>query len=158
MLRKDAHRYFLETVMPDVETYHDAAILLEKKYNFVVGQAQIKIHLSSLRVERFVKNDVNAAAALAIVYKRILTISRQVPESYRSDPHRIEFLRNAVVSHQWAKELLIRKETAGISFQQLYEELEIAVQLERETNAAEVQRKAVVNPTSREMTSANFSG
>lgn len=133
-------------------------IFFKKEYNSVVRQTRIKNHLSGLRIERFVKDDVNTAAALVVVCKRILTMSRQVPESHRGDPHKIEFLCNAVVGHQWAKEPLSRIATAGLSFQQLYAELEIAVQLERENMAAELKRKAAVTLNSTEIASINFLG
>lgn len=81
LLRIDAHRYFLESVKTNVETYREAANLLKKEYNSVVRQTRVKSHLSGLRVERFVENDVDTATALAVVYKRILTMSRQLPES-----------------------------------------------------------------------------
>lgn len=63
-------------------------------------------------------------------------MSRKVPLTHKGDAHKIEFLRTAVVGHSWAKEPLRRVATAGLKFQQLYSELEIEVQLERESNAA----------------------
>lgn len=62
-----------------------------------------------------------------------------------------------MAGHQWAKEPLSRIATAAVSIQQLYAELEIAVQLERETIAADVQRKPAAVPISIEMASINFS-
>lgn len=67
VLQKDVHRYFLESVKPNVETYREAANLIEKENNSAVRQTRTKIQLSGLQVERFVENDVDTAAALAVV-------------------------------------------------------------------------------------------
>lgn len=65
------------------------------------------------------------------MYKRILNMKPKVPESHQENTHKIELFRAAVTGYQWAKEPLSRVATAGISFQQLYSELKISVQLER---------------------------
>lgn len=74
--------------------------------------------------------------AIAKVYKCILAISRQVPQFHRGDPHEIKFIRKVVIGHTWALGPLGRIATAGLTFQQLYAELQIAVQLGRESIAA----------------------
>lgn len=51
VLKKDVHRFFLESVEPKVETYHEASNILEKQYTSVVGQTRIKHHLSRLCTE-----------------------------------------------------------------------------------------------------------
>lgn len=89
-----------------------------------------KIHVNTLQLENFVSGYIYTAAALANVQKRILSMSRQVPESHPNGAHRIEFLQNAVINLPWTKELLSRIATAGIAFQQIYVELEVAIQLE----------------------------
>lgn len=136
LLRKDAHRFFLDSVKPVAKSYSGAVELLEKEYNSVVRQTRVKNHLNGLRLSQFINDETDVASALAKVYRRILTMSRQVPMTHRGDAHKIEFMRRAVVGYSWAKEPLSRVATAGLKFQQLYAELEIAVQLERESNAA----------------------
>lgn len=136
LLRKDAHRFYLESVKPNSETYDNAVELLEKEYNSIVRQTRVKNHLNSLRLTQFITADTDTASALAKVYKRILNMSRQVPLTHRGDAHKIEFLRTAVVGQSWARVPLSRVATEGLTFQQLYSELEIAVQLERESLAA----------------------
>ena len=74
--------------------------------------------------------------ALAKVYKIIIKLSPQVPISQRGNAHRIEFLRNAVVGYVWATEPLSRIASQGLSFQQLYGELEAALQLSKEAKIA----------------------
>ena len=54
----------------------------------------------------------------------------------RIDAHKLEFLRNAVVGASWSREPLGRVATHNLSFQQLYGELEAALQLEKEAKHA----------------------
>lgn len=135
--KKDAHRYLFESKKPRVETFRETTNLFQKNYNSVIWRKQTKNHLSGLQDECLVKNDAGFGARLAVVFERIFTKSRQVLETYQGHSHKIESLCNAIVGHQWAKESLSRSKTAGLSYQQLYVELEIAAQLKRKTNAAE---------------------
>lgn len=159
LMSKDAHRFYLEKVKPNAKTYVDAVIMIDKEYNSVVRQTRVKNHLSSLRLATYITSEVDTAAALAIVYKRILSMSRQVPPSHRGDAHKIEFLRAAVIGNDWATEPLSRIATNNLSFQSLYAELEIAVQLNRESKAAMARDNA--NDNSKTTSSphiVNFSG
>lgn len=79
LLSKDAHRFYLDFVKPSARTYHDAISLIDKEYNSVVRQTRVKNHLASLRVDHLIDANTDAAAALAKVYKRILSMCRQVP-------------------------------------------------------------------------------
>lgn len=75
---------------------------------------------------------MEVSAGLSKVYKLILKLSQPAPPSHRGDAHRIEFLRKAVLSYQWAHEPLLRVAMHNISFQQLYRELEASLQLNKE--------------------------
>lgn len=156
--RKNANRLFLESVNPNVESYHEAANLLKNEYNSAVRQTRIKFHLSGLWIERFVKDEVDTAAALAVVPKEMFAMFQQVSEFYWSDPHKIEFLRKSVVGRQWAEDPLSRIATTELSFQQLYAVLEIAVQFESKKMTVGVTKKAVVLSTSTTIASIKFSG
>lgn len=52
-LRKDAHRFYLDSVKPNSKPYADAVTLLEKEYNSIVRQTRVKNHLNSLRLSQF---------------------------------------------------------------------------------------------------------
>lgn len=56
--------------------------------------------------------------------KDIPKMARQVRSSHHGEAHRIEFLHKAVVGYEWAEEPIIRNAAHGLSFQQLYAELE----------------------------------
>lgn len=66
----------------------------------------------------------------------ITKLSLQVPISHRSEAYKISFLRNATVGYPWVTELLIHVATNGLTFQQLYVELEAAMNLAREAKMA----------------------
>ena len=74
--------------------------------------------------------------ALAKVYKSIIELSGQAPRSHQGDSHKVEFRRNAVVGTPWPSEPLRRVATHQLTFQQLYAELEAALQLQKETKMA----------------------
>lgn len=83
---------------------------------------------------------------------------RQVLDSNRGDAHKIAFLRKALIECVWPKEFLSLIATAGLSFQQLYAELEITAQLERETVDAAC-LKTVSRPLSVDtLATTNFMG
>lgn len=65
-------------------------------------------------------------------------MSWKVPESHFEDTHKTEFLCHALVGHARGKKPLSRVATAEISFQQLYAELKIGVQLERKSAMASI--------------------
>lgn len=135
LVSKHAHREYIERVRPHLTPYSDAIEEIERDYNSAVQQTRVKNHLSNSHISSYVTTDVNTDADLEILYKRILTMSRQVPPSHRGHAHKIEFLRSAVTDNKWAIKRLSRIATSNLSFQELYAELEIAVQLNRESKA-----------------------
>eukprot|EP00171_Calliarthron_tuberculosum_P018940 IDg18940t1 len=107
-----------------------------------VRQNRVKTYLSTLRLSKFVVDGADELSALEKVYKLITKLSPQVPQSHRGEAHKIEFLRNSTVGFSWATEPLSRISTHGLSFQQLYGELEAALHLEREARVAVLRDKA----------------
>lgn len=115
------------------------------KYNLIVRQKRVKNYPSRLRLKPYSATDIDNERVFAKIYKNILTTSRKVSETNRGDPYETKFHRSVVVAHSWAREALGRITTAGISFQQLYFELKIALQLERESAAATPISKVLPN-------------
>lgn len=95
-----------------------------------------KNHLKTLHLSNYIMFENTVPTALSTMYKRILSLSRQVPLSHRDDAYRIEFLRSAVIEYEWSKETLSQISTNNLTFQELYAKLEISVQLHRENRAA----------------------
>ena len=85
--------------------------------------------------------------ALTKVYKVITRLSPQVPDSHRGDAHKIKFLRSAVIGSEWATEPLSRIVTHGLTFQQLYGELEATHQIYNDAKFAILRDKASSSKT-----------
>lgn len=134
--------------------------MIDEEYNYPVRQARVKNFLNSLRVHDYIADKVDAAMALAKVYKLILKLSRQVPASHRGDAHRIEFLRRAVIGYDWSREPLSRVATNGLTFQQLYGELEAAVHLDKDSKVATIRDRAsnAVRDESDDVVAINYDG
>lgn len=92
--------------------------------------------LTSLRIYDCINEKNDAAMALAKVYKLIFKLPRQVPPSHRGYTHRIELLRKEAIGQDWSSEPLYREATHGLTFQQLYGDLEAVVQLDKESRFA----------------------
>ena len=116
--------------------------MLESEYNSAVRQSRVKNYLNTLRVTSFVAQRTEMSAALAKVCKSIIHLSRQAPRSHQGDAHKVEFLRNAVVGTPWSSEPLSRVATHDLTFQQLYTELEAALQLDKESKLAILRYRA----------------
>lgn len=137
VLHGDAKRYYLDTVDNYATTFQQAIDMIKVEYNSPVRQARVKNYLNSLRITNFLNEGKNIDVSLAKVYRMITRMSRRCPKSHRGDAHKLEFLRNAVVGYAWSLEPLSRMETHQLSFQQLYVELEAALQLEKEPKLAQ---------------------
>lgn len=81
LLCKDVHRFYLETVKPNVKTYAEAINKIGMEYNSIVCQTRVKNCLNKLLLEQCITSDIYTAAVLAKIYKRILTMSRKVPKT-----------------------------------------------------------------------------
>lgn len=97
ILGKGENLFFLESVKPASGGFQEAVDLLEKEYSFIVGQTLARNHMSSLRIEYLVRDDVDTAATGTKAYKCKPKMSRHMPESHRSDSLKIEFLRKAII-------------------------------------------------------------
>lgn len=82
---------------PPARTYLDARGLIDREYNSVVIQAKVENHLALLRVDHLIDRNTDSAAAFARVYRRVLSISRQVPKSHKGNTEKTKLLRGAVI-------------------------------------------------------------
>ncbi|CDF36767.1 unnamed protein product [Chondrus crispus] len=148
LLRGDAKRYYLDKIDGYATSFQQAIQMLEEEYNSPVRQTRVKNYLNSLRVTVFAAEGKEMSAALALTYKSIIIFSRQGPRSHQGDAHKVEFLRNAVVGMPWSSEPLSRVATHQLTFQQLYSELEAALQLDKESKIAIIRDHAQLNQRS----------
>lgn len=139
LLRGDAKRYFLDRVDGYATGFQQAVSMIEEEYNSQVRQTRVKNYLSSIRSSTFVGQVTETSEALAKVYK---IISKTGSSLAPGDAHKIEFLRNAIVGLNWASEPLSRVSTHNLTFQQLFGELEAALQLNKEATIANLRDMA----------------
>ena len=132
----DAKRYYCDRVAGYASGFIQAVDMIKDEYNSPVRQDRCKNCFSAMRVARFVKDGVEVSEAPGKVYMAITKLGPQVSQSRRGESHRVEFLRTALIVYDWAVELLSRIATRLISFQQLYGELESALHLSKEIEAA----------------------
>lgn len=150
LLRGYAKRFYLDKVDGYATSFQQAVQMLELEYNSAVRQTRVKNYLNSLRITSFTAEGTEVSAALSNLYKAIIKLSRQAPRSHQGDAHKVEFLRNAVVGMPWSSEPLSRVATHSLTFQQLYAELEAALQLDKESKLAtlrdqvQIQRKVAI--------------
>ena len=135
-------KVYLDKVDGYATGFQQAVSMIEEEYNSVVRQTRVKNYLSSLRISSFTSDGTEESAALAKVYKVILKFSRQCPRSHQGDAHKVESLRNAVVGSSWSHEPLSRVATHCLTFQQLYGELEAALQFNKEAKVAKLRDSA----------------
>lgn len=160
ILRRDALRFYLDRVQNYATNFPQAVEMIDREYNSPVRQTRVKNYLNGLRVSEFVTEGTEISSALAKVYKLILKLSRQVPASHRGDAHKMEFLRGAVIGYSWSHEPLSRVATHGLSFQQLYGELEAALQLEKEAEIMKQRDRATqaIREKHDEVVGVNYAG
>lgn len=138
ILAGDAKRFYLNNVQGHAATFSEAVSMVEAEYNSQVKQMQVKNRLASHRMSAHVAAGQTEAEALVSTYQLILRLAPQLPVSHRADPHKVDFLRSAVVGSAWATEPLSRVATRGLGFQQLYGQLEAALQLHAEAQQAAI--------------------
>ena len=136
LLRRDAKRFYLDTVEGYATNFDQIISMIEREYNSIVRQKEVKNFLKSLGMRNYVSEGMDIAVALEKVYKLILKVARQVPIAHRGDAHRVEYLSLAVAGYVWTTEPLASVAISGLNFQQLYGELESQLQLSREAETA----------------------
>lgn len=132
----DAKRHYLDSVAPHCHNFNHAVEEIGNEYNSSVRQNRVRNVLNTLRLQDKLGESQDEGQALATVYKIITKLAPQVPMSHRGNAHKVQFLRDAVIGVPWATEPLSRIATHGLSFQQLYGELEAAQQLSKESRLA----------------------
>eukprot|EP00171_Calliarthron_tuberculosum_P002786 IDg2786t1 len=119
LLRGDAKRYYLDRVDNQVNNFTEAVRMIDNEYNSIVRQNRVKNHLAGLRLSRYRSEGHDDLASLE-------------KSSCETPPWAVPGLRN----------LLVASLHTGLSFQQLYGELEAALHLAREANLANLRDKA----------------
>jgi hypothetical protein len=90
---------------------------MEQEYNSVSRQNRIANYLRSQRVTKFITANCNSSDALERMHNEISKLVPQGPIYCRTEMHRIECLRFAVIGMTWAKDPLNRASAGGMNYQ-----------------------------------------
>lgn len=144
----EAKRFYDTRVEHRVDTFSEAISRMSVQYDTYVRQMEAKNELGSLRLEKLVSGGKTEKEALTYIYESITKLSPQLPEIHRGDGHKLMYLRAAVVGIPWTRLPLARLSTTPMDFQQLYDELKGALQLEQEyrPGASDAEVSSVLAP------------
>jgi hypothetical protein len=131
----NAKRFFTRNIQVNINSFNEASAIMEQEFHSISRRNRISNHLQSLRITHFIRSDCNTSDAVEKLHGEILKLSTQVPMHYRAEEHRIEYLRSAVIGMSWAHEPLSSVTAGGMSYQDLYSQLEYSIQQGREENA-----------------------
>lgn len=81
----DAKRFYLNNVLPHVNTFSLPVELINQENNSVVRQNRVKNVLSQLRLQNKIGKNQDEGEELAKVYKSIIKLLPQAPTSYRGN-------------------------------------------------------------------------
>ena len=142
ILAGEALRFFLDHVIGFAATYADACSRVRSRFLSPVDQERAKNDLQRLRMSDFVAKGMSEKAALDETFKVVERMSKKVPKGFDSDQHRANLLRSAVLGPQWAKQPLSGLGAGAVGFQDLYRQLQAALALDNDSDAAALRDRA----------------
>lgn len=156
ILKDDARLFYDNKIRNKISNFNEACALMNKEYNSVARQNRIRTQLNRLRVCQYVTSNCSESEALEIVHRKITTLYLLGPTAYRTEAHKIDYLRNAVIGMKWASESLNRCQSMNLSYQDLYTQLEAAIQHSQDEKQALAADKATTNSPDNESESKYF--
>lgn len=157
LLAKEAARFYSDSMELNAATYQIAVDMITGQYNSAVRQGQVLDYLDGLSVDAYVEKGMDESEAWAKIYAEIVRMTPQCPVSHKNDAHRIRFMRLPVSGRLWSHPALQRVASSGLTFQQLYGELESALQLNREGLSKKTNNSSAQTPTNTEAV-INYAG
>jgi len=136
VLRGKAKRFYAKEIQGRSFSFHEAALRIREEYNSVSRQKRIANKLRSLRISQFLVDGSNPCDALEELHETISRLAPQGPMHLRAEMNAKEYLRNAIIGYSWAKGPLNRDSAEDLSYQELYSQLQAAIQQEIEEKAA----------------------
>lgn len=128
ILKDDAKNFYNDNIKGKVSSFQETCAIMNDEYNSFTRQSRIRNHLNRLRVTEYMTKGHNDTQALELVHRTICKLHKQGPLSYRSEAHKIDYLRNAVMGMTWARDPLCRIAPMQLTYQQLYSQLEASIQ------------------------------
>lgn len=102
-------------------------------------QARIKNELMNLNFAEIVKQERSKTKALSKMASHIANRAPKCPEAYKHEPHRVDFLKKALMKESWSKTILIEI-NEHTNYQSLYTKLANARQLHEESSEISVNK------------------
>ena len=136
VLKDDARSFYDEKIQGRVFNVGEACTLMDKEYNSYTRQVRIRNEVCHLRVSTMRTADGDEIEALQNIHSKITKLYMLGPSAYRTESHKIDYLRNAVTGTTWATAPLSRMSTTNMKYQELYARLESSIQHEKDTKQA----------------------
>lgn len=136
ILREDARNFFDEKIQGRIFSFGEACNLMDREYNSYTRQSRIRNELSRLRIATTKGSEDDDIEALQHIHSKISKLYLLGPPAYRTESHKIDYLRNAVIGTTWAAGPLSRMSTTCMTYQELYAQLESSIQNEKDTKQA----------------------
>ena len=118
--------------------FEEMAEMMIGEFNSNSRQLQVYGRLTTLRIERVItENELNSfSEALTKIVTIIEMMTPQCPPHFRSEPHKITYLRNAVIGQQWSRTPISNIVTSHYTFNGFVTALRESMQLEEEIKSA----------------------
>lgn len=134
----EAKAFYREHVFTVCHSYPEACNTLLAKFNNISRQIRVRQYLQSLSLNAIVsKESCDVSEGLEKLRNTIVKFAPQGPMSYRSEEAKVEYLYNAVVNCEWAKNALTQcyAQDPPWNFYQLFTALDTAwLQEQRRTS------------------------
>lgn len=132
LFRGDALSFYTRDVQPRALTFGDAIGMLQGHFNSVDRQKRVKAELLSLSLVQYTEDaDGSARKGLEKLAAHITNRAAMCPMNFRHESHQVEFLRQAVIDHEWATPVLLRV-NGQTRYQEFYTDLAKALQIHEE--------------------------
>lgn len=132
----EALKYYNDVVFPNSTSFGEAFTKLRN--HFVNPQIQMRNHLdlSSLKFDKFLEKSGSPHEALKSILDYIRNKSKQVPADFRSEGQKIQYLKNAIMTQEWA-EFPLQSIGVNTTFKDLGEELSNALLFNEQRQTAQ---------------------
>ena len=133
LLDGPARTFFFNNARDDMQ-FEEMAEMMTKEFNSNARQIQVYGILSKLRINSIMTEHelTSFTVGLTKIVSMIEEMAPQCPPHFRSEPHKIGYLRSAVLGHSWSKTPISNIVTAQYSFNGFITSLREHMQLEEE--------------------------
>ena len=134
LFKEEALRYFNTSVKGKVHSFGEACSKIREHFQSSDVQTRVLNELRRTRLSDFISKHETKPKALSALASYISNRFPQCPSTYRHEFHRVDFLKNALMSESWASSILMRV-NQQTQYQAFYTELANALQFHEELKA-----------------------